>query len=141
MGFNKIAKYYYTPGWHEPCAKLEFFFNKELYDSLPADIQAAIDAVSMRVHAWVLAEFDAQNGTYLDQLVSSGVQLRRFPKPVLDELRKQTKVAIEELTAADPLSKKVYESYQRFQQKMDKYTALTEKSYYDDIQVVENGYL
>jgi len=62
MGFNKIAKYYYTPGWHEPGTQLEFFINKETYDGLPADIKAIMDAVSMRVHNWVLAEFDAQNG-------------------------------------------------------------------------------
>jgi len=34
LGLNKVAKYYYTPGWHEPGTQLEFFANKEAHDKL-----------------------------------------------------------------------------------------------------------
>ncbi len=141
MGFNKIAKYYYTPGWHEPGTQLEFFINKETYDGLPADIKATMDAVSMKVHAWVLAEFDAQNGTYLEKLMDAGVELRRFPKPVLEELRNQTEGALAEIVANDPTSKKVYTSYKNFQDKVGKWSQLTEQAYYNDIQKVDGSYL
>jgi len=141
MGFNKIAKYYYTPGWHEPGTQLEMFINKEVYDGLPADIKATMDAVSMKVHAWVLAEFDAQNGTYLEKLMDSGVQLRRFPKSVLDELRTQTEAALAEIVADDPMSKKVYTSYKNFHDKVGKWSQLTEQAYYNDIQKVDGSYL
>lgn len=141
MGFNKIAKYYYTPGWHEPGTQLEFFINKETYDGLPADIKATMDAVSMKVHNWVLAEFDAQNGTYLEKLMDAGVQLRRFPKSVLDELRGQTEAALAEIVAGDPMSKKVYTSYKNFHDKVSKWSQLTEQAYYNDIQKVDGSYL
>jgi len=136
--------------WHEPGTQLEFFINKETYDGLPDDIKAIMDAVSMRVHNWVLAEFDAQNGTYLEKLMDSGVQLRRFPKPVLDELRTQTEAVIKEMTDADPLSKKVYTSYKNFHDKVSKWSQLnkvskwsqlTEQAYYNDIQKVDGSYL
>jgi len=141
MGFSKIAKYYYTPGWHEPGTQLEMFINKETYEGLPADLKAIMNAVSMRVHAWVLAEFDAQNGTYLEKLMDDGVQLRSFPKPVLEELRAQTNVALQEIADADPVSKKVYTSYKKFQNKIAKWSQLTEQAYYNDIQKVDSSYL
>jgi len=141
MGFSKIAKYYYAPGWHEPGTQLEMFINKETYDGLPADLKAIMNAVSMRVHAWVLAEFDAQNGTYLEKLMDDGVQLRSFPKPVLEELRAQTNVALQEIADADPVSKKVYTSYKKFQNKIAKWSQLTEQAYYNDIQKVDSSYL
>jgi len=100
-----------------------------------------MDAVSTRVHAWVLAEFDAQNGTYLEKLMDAGVQLRRFPKPVLDELRGQTEAALAEITDGDPLSKKVYTSYKNFHDKVSKWSQLTEQAYYNDIQKVDGSYL
>ena len=32
MGFHKIAKYYYYPGWHEPGTVLEMFINQEAFE-------------------------------------------------------------------------------------------------------------
>jgi len=142
MGFHKIAKYYYTPGWHEPGTQLEFFANKEVYDSLPNDIKAIMQAVSMRVHAWVLAEFDAQNGTFLEKLIKDeNVQLRRFPDAVLDELRGHTQATIDDLVNKDPMSKKVYTSYKKFLDKTAKWSELTEKAYYNSIQKTEESFL
>jgi TRAP-type mannitol/chloroaromatic compound transport system substrate-binding protein len=34
MGFDEIAKYYYTPGWHEPGTNLEIILNKEKFEEL-----------------------------------------------------------------------------------------------------------
>ncbi len=142
MGFYKVAKYYYTPGWHEPGAQLEFFMNKKKHDSLPKDIQAAIMSVSLRVQSWVLAEFDAQNGIYLEKLIKEeGVQLRKFPTEVLSQLRSHTKDALSDLAASDPMSKKVYESYEGFMKRLGKWSELTEKAYYNDVQVLKDSFL
>jgi TRAP-type mannitol/chloroaromatic compound transport system substrate-binding protein len=35
MGFQQIAKYYYT-GWHEPGADLQFLINKRSFAGLPS---------------------------------------------------------------------------------------------------------
>src|SRR5690606_5990947 len=35
LGFNKVAPYYYYPGWWEGGPTVHFFFSKEQYESLP----------------------------------------------------------------------------------------------------------
>ncbi len=133
MGFQKVAKYYYTPGWHEPGTQLEFFVNKEKFDALPKYLQAALEAASKKAQVWVLAEFDKQNGIYLDKLKAEGVQIKEFSKETLDILRGYTKEAIEDLVGDDPLSKEVYESYRTFQDKISKWSEVTEQAYYNKI--------
>ncbi|MBQ4803651.1 TRAP transporter substrate-binding protein [Aquimarina sp. MMG015] len=135
MGFHKIAKYYYTPGWHEPGSQMEFFANKTAHDKLPPHLQKVLLAASKRVQVWMLAEFDKQNGIYLDKLVNEeGVEVKEFSKETLDILRGYTDEAIKELIGDDPLSKEVYESYSTFQKRISKWSEVTEKAYYNKIQ-------
>ena len=135
MGFHKIAKYYYYPGWHEAGTQLEFFMNKKVYESLPKDLQVIMDTVMYRAHIWVLSEFEMQNALYLPKILSeSKTQLKAYPKEVLDKLREYTKEAIEEAIGDDPLSKKVYESYRKYAKTASDWAKLTEKAYYDRIQ-------
>ncbi len=134
MGFHKIAKYYYTPGWHEPGSQLEFFINKRLFDSLPNDLQAALEAASNNAQQWVLAEFDRQNGIYLEKLINEeGVEVREFSKETLDVLRTYTEEALQEMIGDDPLSREVYESYSSFQKRVSPWSKVTEQAYYNKI--------
>lgn len=135
MGFHKIAKYYYTPGWHEPGTELEFFVNKQKYDKLPKHLHAVLEAASKKAQVWVISEFEKQNGIFLEKLVKEeNVEIREFSKETLDALRVHTKEAIKEMVGDDPLSKKVYESYSNFQENISKWSDLTEKTYYNKIQ-------
>lgn len=134
MGFHKIAKYYYYPGWHETGAELEFFVNRLLFEELPSDLQAIVQSAAMRVQSWVIAEFDNQNAIHLEKLIEEeGVTLKQFPKSVLDVLREHTKNSLEEVVSSDPMSKKVYESYLNFKRKTKPFLDITEKVYYDQL--------
>jgi len=135
MGFHKIAKYYYTPGWHECGSQLEFFANKKVYEELPRDLQMALETAVMRVQAWALPEADAKNGVYLEKMLAEeDIELRSFPQEVLEQLRVHSEEAIEELIRNDPFSQKVYQSYSSFQKKVAKWHGLTEKKFYEQIQ-------
>ncbi len=136
MGFHQIAKYYYTPGWHETGTALEFFINKQKYDQLPSDLQAILQAASQRLNIWMLSEFETKNSIYLQKLITEEkVEIRRYPEEVLRQLRDYTEEIITEITDRDPFSKKVYESYQKFRQQAAAWSDLTEKVYYNDIQI------
>jgi len=136
MGFHQIAKYYYTPGWHETGTALEFFFNKEKFDMLPADIQAIMESAALRLNGWMLAEFETQNAVYLKKLLEEEkVEIRRYPEEVLSQLRIYTDEIIEEITQKDAFSKKVYASYDQFRKAATDWASLTEKVYYNSIQI------
>ncbi|MCP3933143.1 MAG: TRAP transporter substrate-binding protein [Bacteroidetes bacterium] len=136
MGFHQIAKYYYSPGWHEAGTALEFFVNKQKFESLPTDLQTIILTAGARVNQWMLSEFETKNALYLKKMLEEEqVVIRQFPEEVLRQLRIYTDEILEEFTASDPSAKKVYESFQSYRKKAIEWSELTEKVFYNSLQI------
>jgi len=134
LGLYKAAKYYYYPGWHEPGTYLEFFFNKKVFDGLPKDLQHIINAACMESEVWVLAQFEAQNGNALQELITKHkVQLERFPDDVLKKLRVMALEVNEEEAAKSPIGKKANEDFKAFSKIVGTWGTVSEKAYYDII--------
>ncbi len=135
MGFYQAAKYYYYPGWHEPGTYLEYFFNKKAYESLPKDLQHILDAACMENEAWVLPQFDANNGAALQTLITKHkVEVIKFPDEVLSGLKKLAEEVREEEAAKSPIAKKVNESFKKFQNVVGTWGTVSELAYYNTIQ-------
>ncbi len=130
MGFYKAAKYYYYPGWHEPGTALEAIVNKKAWDSLPKDLQAIVDAAAYKSNMWMISEFESKNNAALVELIEKHhVKLRQFPEEVLKSLKKLSKEVLNDLAAKDPMSKKVYEHFLKFQKNIYAWNKLTEEQY------------
>jgi TRAP-type mannitol/chloroaromatic compound transport system substrate-binding protein len=131
MGFYKAAKYYYSPGWHEPGSVLEIFVNKKAFEELPADLQNIVRAAAARSNVWMLSEFEAKNNTYLKKLLNEeNVTLKRFPDDVLKAFKKFAGEVIDDVTSSDPMSKKVYASFSSFQKDISQWAAVSEEAYF-----------
>ncbi len=136
MGFHRIAKYYYYPGWHEPGSVLELMVNKSAFEELPKDLQEIVRSAAYRSNTWILSEFEAKNNEYLQKIMNTKrVELRKFPDNVLDALKKYSREVIDELTADDATSKKVYESFSKFRQNVTEWSDISERVYYSVINV------
>lgn len=134
MGFHQIAKYYYYPGWHETGPVLEMIANKDKFMSLPSDLQEIIRTACFRLNRWMMAEFDDKNGEYLQKISNEGkVDIRPFSNQVLDGLRSATTETIQELIDKDPMSKKVFDHYQKFKKKVGSWANISEKIYYESL--------
>jgi TRAP-type mannitol/chloroaromatic compound transport system substrate-binding protein len=130
FGFQDAARYYYYPGWHEPTAVLEAIVNKEAYEALPDDLQAAVAVAAEAANGQMLAEYTARNPAALKTLVEEhGVELRRFPDEVLDEFKRLSTQVVAELAAADPIVDRVYQSYRAFQTEVAAFHKVTELPY------------
>jgi len=130
MGFYKAAKYYYWPGWHEPGTALEIIVGKKAWDSLPKDLQAIVKSAAYRSNIWMLSEFESKNNAALEELVNKHhVKVKMFPEAVLKDLKKLSKEVLDDLAAKDPMSKKVYEHFLKFQKNKNAWDALTEEQY------------
>jgi TRAP-type mannitol/chloroaromatic compound transport system substrate-binding protein len=93
-GFQEITKTYYAAGFHEPGAGLTLATNREVFDSLSPSHQKIVEIASAEAHQWNLAQFLKENGTALERLQSSGVQVLEFPDSVWDAMG----VAAQEVT-------------------------------------------
>src|SRR5262245_19947928 len=53
LGFAKVAKYYYYPGWWEGSAMLHNFINIDKWNSLTPTYKAVVRAASAAAHTWM----------------------------------------------------------------------------------------
>ena len=114
LGFQKVAKYYYYPGWWEGGAMLHNFINIEKWNSLPKAYQAAIRNASALANTHMLARYDVANPAALKRLVAGGAQLRPFTEPVLDACFKAANEVYAEQSAKNEDFKTVYEHMKAF---------------------------
>jgi TRAP-type mannitol/chloroaromatic compound transport system substrate-binding protein len=134
MGFYKVAKFYYYPGWHEPGTVLEAIINRKAWESLTPDLQEIVRQAIIAQNTWMLAQFDAQNNFYLQKLINEEkVDLRPFPDEVMTTLHGYATDVLNELAATDPMSKKVYESFSKFQKDVAAWAEISERSFYNSI--------
>jgi len=110
LGFAKIAKYYYYPGWWEGCGQAHNIMNIAKWNELPKPYQSAIITASNDAWVWTLGKYDYVNPPAMKRLVASGVQLRAFPQPVLEECYKAANEIYDGLAKTNPHFKKLYES-------------------------------
>lgn len=135
MGFHKIAKYCYYPGWHEPGSVLEIIVNKSVFDSLSKELQSMIETAAARLNLWMLSEFEYQNSVYLQKLKDEGqTEFRKFPDEVLNRLKEYTGQVIDEITAKDAKSRKVFDSFSQFRKQAVGWSEMAEKVFYEQIQ-------
>jgi TRAP-type mannitol/chloroaromatic compound transport system substrate-binding protein len=114
LGFQKVAKFYYYPGWWEGGAMLHNFINIEKWNALPKSYQSIVKAASAQAHNWMGAKYDAGNPAALKRLVAAGAQLRPFPQPVMEASYKAALDTYNEVSAKNADFKKVYESMVAF---------------------------
>ncbi|MGD9807130.1 MAG: TRAP transporter substrate-binding protein [Deferribacterales bacterium] len=132
MGFYKVAKFYYYPGWHECGSSTEVFVNKSKYEELPEDLKQIVQAACARANVWMLTKFESQNNIYLKKLVNEHhVQLKKFPADVLAKFKVLSEEVIQEVTEKDAMSKKVYESYSAFKKDISEWAKLSEAMFYE----------
>jgi TRAP-type mannitol/chloroaromatic compound transport system substrate-binding protein len=131
FGFHKVAKYYYYPGWHEPGTALEVIVNQEALESLPADLQAIVKYAAQIVNADMLAEYTARNNAALKTLLNEhGVELRKFPEPLLKRLKDESEIVAQEMSEASPLAKEAYNSFIQFRKDVFAWHEVSEAAIY-----------
>ncbi|MGL5446952.1 MAG: TRAP transporter substrate-binding protein [Rhabdaerophilum sp.] len=110
LGFNRVAKFYYYPGFWEGGAMLHLCVNLEQWNRLPKAYQAVLQQACESANNWMLAKYDAVNAPAMKRLVSRGTELRAFPVPVLDAAYDAAKAVYAEMAAQNPAFAKGLES-------------------------------
>ena len=128
-GFYKVAKYYYFPGWWEPAPSLCIYVNKAAWEDLPKAYQQMLITASSQTNQQMVADFDAKNPAALRSLLERGVQLRRFSDEIMQVARKEAFALYDELAAADPVYKGIYENWSKFKAESDKWFSTAETAY------------
>ena len=125
LGFDKVAKNYYFPGWHQPSGFIEFYMNKDKWEKLSAAHKSAIEQACADVNLWSIGMASAGQGEALQGFKDNGVDIKRFPDSVIAALKTAADEVYAEQSAEDPLFKKVLDSYNAYSEAYDEYRALS----------------
>ncbi|MHC4045546.1 TRAP transporter substrate-binding protein [Bradyrhizobium sp. 23AC] len=110
LGFVKVAKYYYYPGWWEGTGQGHNIMNLEKWNALPKHYQAAISAASLDTFTWVTGKYDSVNPPALKRLLAAGAILKPFPQEVLEACYGAANEIYADLAKTNPHFGKMYSS-------------------------------
>ena len=112
FGFQKIAKYFYGPGIHEPGTTNEFIFNRDSWNLLSIDLQEIITNVCHSSYIDGLSEFLFYNSQSFKNIESKyNVFIGHFPKEVIRKMLHVSKDIVEEFSELGDIHKRIYESW------------------------------
>jgi len=114
LGFNKVAPFYYYPGFWEGGPNVHFFVNLEKWNALPEAYKAAVTTSAAYANVDMLAKYDARNPVALRSLIAGGAQLKPFPQDVLEAGFAASNKVMDELSAENADFKAIYDNMRAF---------------------------
>jgi TRAP-type mannitol/chloroaromatic compound transport system substrate-binding protein len=129
LGFYKIAKHYYTPGWWEPSSQFSFFVNASEWAKLPKAFQEAFAVAAAEVNLNMMAEYDAKNPVALKRLIAAGITLHRYPTDILRAAQKIALDMYEEEAAKNAAFRKIYASWKKHREDSYAWFSVAEQGY------------
>jgi TRAP-type mannitol/chloroaromatic compound transport system substrate-binding protein len=114
LGIDKIAKFHYAPGMHEPVTVGEFIINKAKYDALPADLKEILKAAVQSSYWNHFVRFQEKTAKACQEMLASGVKIIKTS----DELNRSFLKAYDEIQNSnankDEFYKKVIDSQKKY---------------------------
>lgn len=114
LGFDKVAKFNYFPGWHQTYTAFHFIVNKEVWDKLQPSTRMLVETACTAGVLRNLSKGEAIQAEVIRGFQARGVSSRTVPEPMLRELKKLSDAVMAEQAAKDADFKRVYESQEAF---------------------------
>ncbi len=130
LGFFKVAKNYYYPGWWEGGPEIDLFVNQGAWNALPAEYKSILEAACAEANIDMLAKYDALNPAALRRLVvNHKVQLRPFSREILTACWHAANEVYAEESARNPKFKKIYDSWKVFRDDQILWSRVAEQNF------------
>lgn len=88
LGFHKLVKYNYFPGWHQQATVFELLINKDVWNETSGQHKAIIESACKASMADSFAEGEAiQHAALIDNIENNGVTIKQWSPEMLDTFR------------------------------------------------------
>ena len=114
LGFQKVAPYYYYPGWWEGGPNIHFFINKQSWQALPKEYQAILSSACQSATMDMWMKYDALNPPALRRIVASGTEIKKYPTELLKKFYDTTQELYSDLSARNQIFKKIYAEHEKY---------------------------
>jgi TRAP-type mannitol/chloroaromatic compound transport system substrate-binding protein len=129
LGLNRVAKFYYYPGWWEPGSTFDLQINLNEWKKLPPQYQEAIKTAAYEANITMLARYDARNNEALQSLLKKGTQVRPYSEEILRAAEEASFALYDEFAAKDADFKAVYQEWKQFRDRIYAWHKLNEGSF------------
>ena len=117
LGFSKIAKYNYFPGWHQQATVFELLINKDVWNSMSKHQQMVLEILTKAATADAFAYTEAiQAKVMKENIEKRGVTNMYFDKDMLDQFQAAWNEVAAEQAGKDPFFKKVWDDMSAFRE-------------------------
>jgi TRAP-type mannitol/chloroaromatic compound transport system substrate-binding protein len=127
LGFHKVAKNYYYPGWWEPGPVIHFFVNQAAWAKLPKEYQEAFRAAAHEANVTMAAEYDHKNPAALARLMQAGVKVKEFSSEILKASAQAAADLYADEAAKNPAFKKIHAEYDKYRRTQAAWFSLAER--------------
>lgn len=125
LGFEKVTKHYYFPGWQRQASLLELIINRDRWEALsPAD-QRLMELACRANVAAMLTEGEVGQGLAVESLRQKGVKIHYWSDEVLTAFKGAYDEVAKELSARDPDFDRVNRSLQAFRERGAEWSRLS----------------
>jgi TRAP-type mannitol/chloroaromatic compound transport system substrate-binding protein len=129
LGFNKVAQFYYYPGWLEPGPTLEVEVNLNKWGELPKEYQEIVKTAAFEANTTMLARYDAKNREALKRLVDSGVKLTPYSQEIMAAAEKASFELFDEFAGKDADFKALFEPWKEFRTGVYEWNKINENGF------------
>jgi TRAP-type mannitol/chloroaromatic compound transport system substrate-binding protein len=114
LGFQRVAQFYYYPGWWEYSPSVDMMVNAQAWERLPKAYQAIFESACAEGWHWMAARYDVLNPQAIRRLVGAGTQLRAFPRDVLQACYRASQEFYAEVGAQNARFKRIHGEWDKF---------------------------
>jgi TRAP-type mannitol/chloroaromatic compound transport system substrate-binding protein len=116
LGFYRVAKNYYYPGFWEPSAGVHAFVNKQKWAELPAGHKEVFQSACREANQWMLTKYDTVNPPAMQRLTAAGVVFRAFAPEIMEAAYREAVALFAEESARNPKFKRIFDPWNAFRQ-------------------------
>ena len=126
LGFYKVAKNYYFPGWWEPGPRSTSSSTRSRGPRCRRSTRKPSSAAAYEANVTMMAEYDDKNPAALRRLIQNGVQLRSFSPEILEAAYKAAMQFYADESAKNPAFKKMYDAMLAYQKTQNQWFSVAE---------------
>lgn len=124
LGFDRVAKLNYFPGWHQVFTSVHMLVNHDSWNGLPHQYKSALEVACTAGVTRNFAHAEAIQGAVLDSFEEKGITANRLPDDILRELQRVAVEVMDEEAAKNEWFARVYESQKNFRADYEKWKRL-----------------
>lgn len=125
LGFYKVVKYNYYPGWHQQATILEMLINKDTWNSMTQSQQVLLEMATKANIMHTLAYCEAIQGDAIKENIENrGVKNMYWSEDMLKTFEQAWQEVVAEQTSQNPMFNKIWDDLSTFRSKYAYWRAL-----------------